>query len=183
MIKKLIHHQKETHIKENRASQAHTLLKLLNIKLIAELTSNPQFGISNIKQNPKILLLQIGNHIQHRVHIIGRRRHRQTSHRTGAAVNQTVFHRQFQIQSTQMERYARCRYLVARRETRVESSQRRKRTAHLLSKLVSNRRVDRGYESGYYGPRVDNGSRPGVRVEPEEFLGDWDEDSADADSG
>lgn len=127
-----------------------------------------------------ILLLQIGDHIQHRVHIVGRRRHRQTRQRTGAAVNQTVLHRQFQVQSTQMERNAGRRHFIACCKTRVESSQWRKRTAHLLSKFVSNRCVDRVYEPGYYCPRVDDGSRAGVRVERESLWWNWDENPADA---
>lgn len=130
-----------------------------------------------------ILLLQIGYHIQHRIHIIWSRRHRQTSQRTRAAVNQTIFHWQFQIQSTQMERNARCRNLIARCKTRVKSPQRRKRTSHLLSKLISNRRVNRVHEPGYYRARVNDGSRSRVRVKCEMLRGNRDEDPTNADAG
>lgn len=129
-----------------------------------------------------ILLLQVGNHIQHRVHIIRRRRHGQASQRPGAAVNQTILHRQFQIQAAEMERNTRRRNFVTRRETRVERSQRRERTTHLLPKLVPNRRVDRWDEPGYYGSRVDYGSSSSVRVECEMLGLNRDEDPADADS-
>lgn len=50
-------------------------------KLVTELTGNAQARVGNVKHYPKVLLLQVGYHIQNRVHVAGRRRHCQARKR------------------------------------------------------------------------------------------------------
>lgn len=51
-------------------------------KLVTEFTSNSQARVDCVEQDPKVLLLQIGNDIQPRVHIIWCSRHCQASQGT-----------------------------------------------------------------------------------------------------
>jgi len=128
-------------------------------------------------------LLKVRNHVQHRVHVIRRRRHRKTGQRPGTAVNQAVFQWQLQVQSLEVKGNWRCQIFVRLHKTRVESSNARERASHLLPELLPHRVVHGLHEPGDHRARINYGSGSGIRVKLEILAGERHQHAPHADSG
>ena len=127
-------------------------------QLVTKLTRYANPIINGIKQNSKVLLLIVGNDIEHRVHVIRRRRHRQARHAAVGGVCEGVLVGQSHIQAREPKLDQRRQILVGLHKAR---------SLHLVSKLIPYCIVNRSHEPRYDRTGIYDGSGSLIRVECE----------------
>jgi hypothetical protein len=129
-----------------------------------------------------VLLLHAGDDIEHRVHAVGRRRHRQAAGGPVRAVDHHVLLRQRHLHPVEQQRHGRPLHRGVA-EARVEPAQRRHGRAHAAPDLVAHRRVRRRHQSGEHRAGVQHGAGAGRRVESQRGRRDGHHLPAHADAG
>lgn len=76
----------------------------------AKFTSNTESWVGHVVEHTVVLLLHVGDHVQHRVHVVRRRRHRQARDAAGGAVYEGVVRRQCHVHAGEHKRYGWCNY-------------------------------------------------------------------------
>lgn len=76
----------------------------------AKFTSNAESWIGDVVEDTVVLLLHVGDHVQHRVHVVGRRRHGQARDAAGGAVDEGVVRWEGYVHAGEHKRYGWCNY-------------------------------------------------------------------------